>query len=242
MSNILLKKHFERLYEYQKKEDYINAFETIESILFIDKGNKEALFRQAHCLARVERYQAAFKKFSKLVNDKVFGYKSILFMKLCFNKLDIKTEVLPTLMGLVGKYPNNYNLLFYYADALYKTEKYSQAIHQFKKVIELGHKDESFINQIIAECWFKKGNYKKAIKYIDLAIIKYTSCLTFTLAELYYKKAKCYQCVQDLENAYINAKLALKFIDNFKVWSDLEYNDIFDIIVSKENASTLSNI
>ena len=136
-------------------------------------------------------------------------------------------------MKLLKKYPDNKHLHLYYGDSLYEIEKYSEAIHQYKKVIELGYEKESFINEKIAECWFKKGNYKKAIEYIDFAIFSYTNCLTFFLAELYYKKAKYCRCVNDFENAYINARLALKYIDNFQVWSDLGYNDIFDIMAAK---------
>ena len=80
---MLVKKHLEKLNEFKKIEDYNSVFITIESILFIDKENKEALFERARCLIGLKRYEAAFKQLSKLINDKVFGYKTALYMKFC---------------------------------------------------------------------------------------------------------------------------------------------------------------
>ena len=126
--------------------------------------------------------------------------------------MDLEKEVTPIIDDLLKKRLDSGKFYGLYSYALKKNGEYEKAIKMFTKAKHRGFATNHLYiyYEFLAECFFDKGDYRKAIKHSTIAIRKCNDC-ELGLCMLYFLRAKSFSFLKEHHKAYLDAKRASKF-------------------------------
>ena len=195
-------------YRQKKYSEAVKIFETIDIYDLNEDELTEYYFKSGYCYFVLNDFDKAKKQFFEIteIDTKYFGAANYYYAHVSYNDKNYETALI-SFQRIKDNETFGAVVPYYIAQIYYLQENYEEVIKYVPPLLDSGNtKRMDEIARILGESYFKTGNYKNAIPYLEKYRDKTSNPITrqdyYELGYAYYKSGMNYtKAIDNLEKA-----------------------------------------